>query len=92
MTATPPDRSDEDPYLEGADEVMFDLTTAEAEKECPEYDHDPTIEAGYGEQCPTPRKFPFCQYCAWQEDPLDRMWMQARTQRILDEGRRKGLI
>lgn len=81
----------DDPETEDVD-IDFELGTAGAETECKDYLHDPSIEPGYGENCPTPNKFPFCRYCCWQPDQLDQFWMRERQHRILEEARRKGLV
>lgn len=81
----------DDPETEEVD-LEFELHTTNAEAECPEYEHNPGLEIGWGENCETPNKFAFCRYCCWQPDPVDQFWMKQRQNILLEAARKKGLV
>lgn len=73
-------------------EIEFELATNGAELECKEYEHNPEITIGLGENCPTPNKFDFCRYCCWQPDQLDQFWARRRQDRLLRKAEEMGLV
>lgn len=82
---------DDDPETDDFD-IELELAETAADKECPQAEFDPDVVAGYGEKCPTPRKYEFCRYCAWSKDDLDAFWLRERQTRILTEAKRRGLV